>query len=124
MRLHACPDSQIFAQWLLDIGHGHMISGNTSTSITMLDLMHCYSKNNLIESVYKSITDQPTLPLSQFFHNRVILAARNHDVRNLNATYLTISVKINMSIRVQTHIQLSLLVNMKTQTFQSSSFTA
>jgi len=46
--------------WLLDIGHGRCTTGeNMATSVTVPDAMQCQSENDLIASIYGSITDHP-----------------------------------------------------------------
>ena len=51
--------------------------------------MCCDSKNDLITSVYGSMTNHSQVPPPDFFAERAILAARNEDIRNLNSTILT-----------------------------------
>jgi hypothetical protein len=82
-------DSHLFAQWLLDISHERLTSDkNTSTSITIPQLMRSTSKNDLIQWVYRDMINQPHIPLADFFHDRTILAPRNDDIRRLNNTIL------------------------------------
>jgi hypothetical protein len=89
MQVHDTHDSHLFAQWLLDIGYGRLTSDkNTSTSITIPQLMHSTSENDLIQWVYGDMINQPHIPPADLFHNRVILALRNDDIRRLNNTIL------------------------------------
>jgi hypothetical protein len=82
-------DSHLFAQWLLDIGHGQLtLDKNTLTSITIPQLMHSTSENDLIQRVYGDMINQPHIPPTDFFHDRAILALRNDDIRRLNNTIL------------------------------------
>jgi hypothetical protein len=82
-------DSHLFAQWLLDIGHGQSTSDeNTSTSITIPQLMCSTSENDLIQRVYGDMINQPHIPPTNFFHDRTILAPRNNDICRLNNTIL------------------------------------
>jgi ATP-dependent exoDNAse (exonuclease V) alpha subunit len=89
MRVRDTHDSHLFAQWLLDIGHGRTTSDeNTSSSITIPQLMRSTSENDLIQRVYGDMINQPHIPPADFFHDRVILAPRNDDIRRLNNTIL------------------------------------
>src|SRR6267154_1068508 len=89
MRLSTDADSHAFAKWLLDIGHGRSTTSNDPpTTITVPNFMHCDTENDLIASIYGSMTDQPQVPPPEFFQERAILAARNNDVRNLNSAIL------------------------------------
>jgi ATP-dependent DNA helicase PIF1 len=89
MQVRDTHDSHLFAQWLLDIGHGRSTSDeNTSTSITIPQLMHSTSENDLIQQVYGDMINQPHIPPTDFFHDHTILTPRNDDIRRLNNTIL------------------------------------
>jgi ATP-dependent DNA helicase PIF1 len=91
MRVLIDANSHAFTQWLLDIGHGRTTtSHNSSTSsITIPAGMSCNTEEDLITSVYSSMTNNPQVPSPQFFAERAILAARNDDIRSLNSTILS-----------------------------------
>ena len=86
MRLDTSDDSHIFAQWLLDIGHGH--STPLPTFVTMPDFMCCQNEKNLIASIYGSLKNHHPIPPPQCFRDRAILAGTNNDIRRLNSTIL------------------------------------
>ena len=89
MRVQIDTNSRAFTQWLLDVGHGRPIPPqNSSTSITIPDLMCCGTESDLITSVYGSMSDHAQVPPPHFFAERAILAARNDDIRSLNSTIL------------------------------------
>ena len=89
MRLQESDNSNSFAEWLLDIGHGRSTLGqNPSRSITIPDAMLSTSESDLIASVYGSMTNYHPVPPPQYFSDRAILTARNDDVRSLNSTIL------------------------------------
>ena len=89
MRLQGSDNSNSFADWLLDIGHGRSTLGqNPSRSITIPDAMLSTSESDLIASVYGSMTNYHPVPPPQYFGDRAILTARNDDVRSLNSTIL------------------------------------
>jgi hypothetical protein len=89
MQVRDTHDSHLFAQWLLDIGHGQSTSDeNTSTSITIPQMMRSTSENDLIQQVYRDMINQPYIPPTDFFHDRAILAPRNDNIRRLNNTIL------------------------------------
>ena len=89
MRVQTSTDADEFAQWLLDIGHGRSTHPeDMSNSITVPDFMHCDTENDLIASIYGSMSDHSQVPPPHFFQERIILAARNDDIRNLNSTIL------------------------------------
>ncbi|THH15669.1 hypothetical protein EW146_g4843 [Bondarzewia mesenterica] len=83
MRLDA--DSHEFADWLLDIGHGrNMVDDHI---VTIPESLTVSSIENLIESTYPNIKQNaPHAP--SYFLNRIILAARNEDVDNINSIVL------------------------------------
>lgn len=86
MRLdRADPDSRQFADWLLDIGHGRNMVGNGC--IRFPDSTRVPDLDSLISSIYPGIDSTPP-PLPSYFLDRMILAPRNSDVRELNQQIL------------------------------------
>lgn len=87
MRVQRHPDSLPFSQWLLDIGHGK--SDGISFSVTHIpDSMLSQSENDLIESVYSSMTNKNPLPSPDYFRQRAILTTQNKQVHDLNYSIL------------------------------------
>lgn len=85
MRLESAHAEEVdFANWLLDVGHGRGIADNGT--IPLRANMACPDIENLINYVYPQISG-PTPP-PQYFLDRIILAARNNDVTDLNNTIL------------------------------------
>ena len=87
MRLRSDSDSESFAQWLLDVGHGRH---SPSSTLFIPPSMQCLTEENLIASVYGSFSGCRTPPSPEFFAQRAILAPRNDEVRNLNASILNL----------------------------------
>jgi hypothetical protein len=77
----ADPDSQHFASWLLDVGHGRNMAANSS--ICFPASMRVADEDSLIQSIYPGVDCEPPLP-PDYFLNRMILAPRNSDVHMLN----------------------------------------
>lgn len=74
-----------FAQWLLDVGHGR--ATNEDGNITFPGDIRCATSSNLIDFIYPGI-GSPTVPSSNYFLNRIILAPRNGDVGSMNTDIL------------------------------------
>lgn len=80
-------EAQLFAQWLLDVGHGR--NSNANDEVKLPEHMKCDSATALAEFVYAGIgdyTDAPPPP--SYFLDRMILAARNVDVEAMNLDIL------------------------------------
>jgi hypothetical protein len=89
MRIKPNTSTDSFAQWLLDIGHGHTtLSHDSSNLVSVPESMLCITENELIENVYGSMSLRTQTPSPHFFRERAILSARNDDVRNLNTSIL------------------------------------
>lgn len=87
MRLDRSTNSEDFAQWLLDIGHGRQM---TSTGdFALPSAMQCTSLNHLIEYIYSDINSIPPPPPEYFLH-RTILSPRNQDVEDINSSILNL----------------------------------
>lgn len=85
MRLEqATPEEVVFAEWLLDVGHGRDIAPDGT--IKLRDNMGCPDIDSLIHAIYPDI-DGP-IPPPEYFLERIILAARNKDVHELNQNIL------------------------------------
>ena len=79
--------SDSFAEWLLEVGHGQTCSGQTVTPPVPLPThMLCDSEDDLIQKVYGPSLNCRTIPPPDYFRDRAILAACNHDIRTLNTT--------------------------------------
>lgn len=76
---------QQFAHWLLDIGHGQNIDENGT--IAFDNDMRVPDSETLIHQIYPNINE--LLPPPSYFLERIILAAQNSDVDDINAAILT-----------------------------------
>jgi PIF1-like helicase len=91
MHLHHDELSQLFAQWLLEIGSSNTtpsppqcLNQNKLMSIKFPNHMLCRGEEDLIEAIYGSIKFQTLSPSSKYFYERVILAPLNEQVQFLN----------------------------------------
>ena len=90
VRVHTSENSALFAQWLLDIGHGRNPEEKTpSSSICIPESMRCPTEDDLIANVYTSLSHYQPAPPAAYFRDRALLAARNNDIRTLNTTILS-----------------------------------
>ena len=78
-------DTQEFARWLLDVGHGRNLIDNNK--VCFPDHMQVQSADSLIESIYPAVDSAPPPP-PEYFLNRMILAPRNIDVAEINQEIL------------------------------------
>ena len=78
-------DTQEFAQWLLDVGHGHNLINENKVHFP--DHMQVESADSLIESIYPAINSTPTPP-PEYFLNHMILAPQNIDGAETNQDIL------------------------------------
>ena len=84
MRLEGNDDeSREFAQWLLDTGHGR--NTHADGTVNLPERMRCPSSSALTDAIYPGIGEQHCVPPPDYFLQRIILAARNSDVEDLNA---------------------------------------
>ena len=89
MHLDREPETEQFAQWLLDIGHSRISThDNIPGTITVPQTMVCNDEHALISSIYGSMVHSINPPPWHYFRGRIILAARNEDVHSLNAQIL------------------------------------
>jgi hypothetical protein len=87
MRLNNDPDSQVFAQWLLDVGHGR--NSDADSMVTIPDTMITHDLSTLIEAIYNGLSDNSNgPPPPDYFAHRTILAPRNGDVDIINKEVL------------------------------------
>ena len=86
MRLEETQDEEevAFANWLLDVGHGHETSPDGT--LTLPVEMVCADANMLIDAVYPDI--QGRIPAPEYFLQRSILEPRNKDVHGINEDIL------------------------------------
>ena len=85
MRLHqSTMEERRFADWLLAVGHGETI--DSEGTIPFDEDMRVPNTDALIQDIYPNI-DQ-VLPPPSYFLERIILAARNSDVHDLNSAIL------------------------------------
>lgn len=87
-------ESWIFAQWLLNTGHGR--NTDADGTIYLPAHMHCSSSEALMDFIYPSI-EQEGVPPPSYFLKQIILAAWNSDVDKSNAVVLA---KMNGEERV------------------------
>ena len=86
MRLRHSPEDTLFAQWLLDIGHGRNIDDDSKVQLPQHMITH--DENELIHSIYGDIANQGLPPSPEYFLHHAILAPRNVDVQETNAKIL------------------------------------
>ena len=86
MRVLTNDHDSSFAEWLLNLGHDRQEQSPGSIDLPLF--MCCKTEDDLIKSVYGSLSHQSTTPAPDFFAKRAILAARNADVHKLNSTIL------------------------------------
>lgn len=82
MRLTHANADRIFADWLLDIGHG-----KEGDKVPMPDNLLCETPADLIDFIYPDIGTLPPPP-REYFSDRMILAPRNSDVADINSDVL------------------------------------
>jgi PIF1-like helicase len=83
MRLENSPEDTIFSEWLLDVGHGHILDDDQKIHIP--SSMVTFDENELINKIYEGIENiQLTPPPLDYFLDHAILAPRNIDVRDTN----------------------------------------
>ena len=85
-RLEETQDEEevAFANWLLDVGHGHETSPDGT--LTLPVEMVCADANTLIDAVYPDI--QGWIPAPEYFLQHSILAPWNKDVHGINEDIL------------------------------------
>jgi len=77
-------EERLFADWLLDIGHGRNIDINGT--IPFDAEMRIHDCNTLIQHIYPNINK--LLPPPFYFLDRIILVPRNCDINDLNKAIL------------------------------------
>ena len=82
-RLEPTQDSSRFASWLLKVGSGNQAKDG---SVLLPSSMVVHSISELLDFVYPGLDG--SLPSSDFFKDRAILAARNGDVTQINHNVL------------------------------------
>jgi hypothetical protein len=82
MRLDRQADEEVFAQWLLDIGHGRDLTCNGKVKLPANMVVD--NVEALISSIYPDIHPTHPTPPPEYFLQRTILAARNADVADIN----------------------------------------
>lgn len=85
MRLDQDQESQAFAKWLLDVGHGHVTAEDTT--VRLPEYMKVNDVVALTDFVYPGVSSKPPPP-PEYFLDRAILAARNDHVNQLNVHVL------------------------------------
>lgn len=86
MRLDATAEEQKFARWLIEIGHGSNTDENGLTKLP--ENIVNEDCEEFLTKMYGEAFDLPSMPHPDFFHQRAILAPRNTDVKETNATIL------------------------------------
>ena len=94
--------SRGFARWLLDIGHGRGIRPDRKIDIPAT--MRVNDVASLVNAIYPSISCHPPPP-PDYFLNRMILAAQNADVGELNNMVLN-----QMSGNMRTYFSVDTLI--------------
>jgi hypothetical protein len=90
MRLGQDPDSDAFAQWLLEIGAGRGAAADGTISLPQHMRCDNNTSRSLIDALYSTLLQpghQDPLPDS-YFLDRTILSAKNADVDNINSSIL------------------------------------
>lgn len=84
-RVERNPGARVFADWLLDVGHGRGVCEDGSFELR--NGMRVDGIGSLIEGIYPGL-GSPEPPPPDYFLNRMILSARNGDVDELNLQIL------------------------------------
>ena len=95
-------ESRRFARWLLDIGHGR--AARSDGKVTIPASMIVNDVESLVNAIYPGISCHPPPPPDYFLH-RMILAARNADVGELNDLILN-----QMSGNMRTYFSVDTMV--------------
>jgi hypothetical protein len=85
MRLVGDPSGQEFSDWLLDVGRGRGVADDGTFNLR--ENMRCDNLSTLIDFIYPGL-GSPNPPPPEYFLNRMILSARNHDVEIVNTSVL------------------------------------
>lgn len=87
MRLQKSPQHALFAQWLLDVGHGRNL--DTNHTISLPPTMVTHDKDILINTIFPDIQNIHLHPSpALYFLEHAILAPHNEDVRQTNQKIL------------------------------------
>jgi ATP-dependent DNA helicase PIF1 len=88
MRLNIGLDKErAFAQWQLDVGHGHLTAADGTIELPPTFRLSENSLPALINYIYPGI-DQHALPDGQYFSSHAILSSHNSDVDEINQDIL------------------------------------
>ena len=87
MRLEQSAEDILFANWLLDVGHGCNI--DKDGKISLPDRMVTTSHTDFVQWCYGDMFNLPCPPPASYFLQRAILAPRNFDVLETNRHILT-----------------------------------
>ena len=87
MRLQKSPQHALFAQWLLDVGHGRNL--DTNHTISLPSTMVTHDEDILINTIFHDIQNIHLHPSpALYFLEHAILAPHNEDVRQTNQKIL------------------------------------
>ena len=88
MRLDRTPESDTFAEWLLQVGDGHNLAPDKTVELPQTTRLHDNSVQSLVNAIYPELQDgnKP----DEFFLNHSILSSRNDSEDNHNSTVLDI----------------------------------
>ena len=87
MRLQKSPQHALFAQWLLDVGHGRNL--DTNHTISLPPTMVTHDEDILINTIFPDIQNIHLHPSpALYFLEHAILAPHNEDVRQTNQKIL------------------------------------
>jgi hypothetical protein len=89
MRLKQSSQDALFAEWLLEIGHGRTLDENGDVNIPPSMVTH--DENDLIDTIFHDIHNihlHPSPMQALYFLEHAILAPRNEDVRQTNQKIL------------------------------------
>jgi PIF1-like helicase/Helitron helicase-like domain at N-terminus len=89
MRLDRTPQSDAFAQWLLEVGAGRHTGPNSSITLPANMRLPDNTVEGLISTIYPNITNAEGKP-DQYFLDRTILSTKNDAVDDLNSAVLNL----------------------------------
>lgn len=95
MRLEQGTESEAYAQWLLDVGHGRAAAppnppSHLSNAVALPDNLICYQEDEMLHSIYSAFSHgtATTAPPPDYFRHRMLLAPHVDTVHSLNHTVL------------------------------------
>ena len=86
MRLEHSPEENLFARWLLNVGHGTI--NDDRGMIQLPESMTTFDTQTLINRIYGDLLLMQHVPSPRFFMERAILAPTNGNVHSINQSIL------------------------------------